>query len=209
MSGIHKNPDSSSTMKSIILSWLDDIPKESPAHLAEPYASKRRRLNMPTPNSSTVSHENNTAHFNMPPTRKLSPFKRSEPANAETPRSKSERSENDLEPSEISSTSGRSSPSKQIRALRHRSDGIEYRELSDFIDKPATLLSLLDDIDDTMEGRGIISPLENIALSQAAKDYNADFRWAAKETSITSQRSATDLVKRPPSKTCCAFRQGG
>ncbi|KAL6410162.1 hypothetical protein AUP68_06574 [Ilyonectria robusta] len=180
MAGIHKNPDSSSTMKSIILSWLDGIPKESPAHIAEPYASKRRRLNLPTPNSSTVSYENNTAHLNMPPTRKLSPFKRSEHGNAETPRSKSDRSENDLEPSEISLTSRRSSPSKQIRALRHRSDGIEYRELSDFIDKPASLLSLLDDIDNTMEGQGIISPSEITALSQAAKDYNADFRWAAK-----------------------------
>ncbi|KAL6399559.1 hypothetical protein AUP68_18109 [Ilyonectria robusta] len=164
---------------SAILSWLDEIPNDCRADTAQPPACKRRRLNPPTPDSSTISYDKDIAFLDMPTSRKASPHKRQEPGGAETPRSKRFRSDIDLEPSELSAASGRLSPSKQLRALRHQPDGIEYRELSDFDNKPASLRSLLKSIDTVMEGQGIVASSHHPALLQAAEDDGDVFDWAA------------------------------
>ncbi|KAH8647010.1 hypothetical protein BGZ61DRAFT_488217 [Ilyonectria robusta] len=168
---------------SAILSWLDEIPNDCRADTAQPPACKRRRLNPPTPDSSTISYDKNIAFLDIPTSRKASPHKRQEPGGAETPRSKRFRSNINLEPSKLSAASGRLSPSKQLRALRHQPDGIEYRKLSDFNNKPASLHSLLKSIDTVMEGQGIVASSHHPALLQAAEDNGDIFNWAASRAS--------------------------
>lgn len=174
--------------KSAIHAWITDCSADSTTSRT----SKRRRLNPRplTPDPSVNSHDNSHAiDCGMSASRRTtSPSKRSEPepgpGGAETtPQSKRFRADIEFAPSEVSlaSASGRQSPSKQIRTLRHQSDGIEYRELSDFTNKPPSLLQILDSIDSVMEGQGILPAAHKDALSQAAKEYQTEFRWAAKE----------------------------
>ncbi|KAI3571339.1 hypothetical protein IWW34DRAFT_709897 [Fusarium oxysporum f. sp. albedinis] len=78
-----------------------------------------------------------------------------------------------------SQVSGQSSPRKQLQSLKLDARGIEFRDLVLFDDKPAELEDLLDAIDLVMEGKGIVSTLQQDALVSASKSSKA-FKWAAR-----------------------------
>ncbi|KAF5698039.1 hypothetical protein FMUND_15215 [Fusarium mundagurra] len=72
-----------------------------------------------------------------------------------------------------SQVSRQSSPRKQLQSLKLDARGIEFRDLVLFDDKPAELEDLLDAIDLVMEGKGIVSTLQQDPLVSASKSSKA------------------------------------
>ena len=95
-----------------------------------------------------------------------------------------------------SQVSSQSSPRKQLQSLKLDARGIEFRDLVLFDDKPAELEDLLNAIDVVMEGKGIISTLQEDALVSASKSSKA-FKWAAQGGDYFSEDR--DLIGHTPS----------
>ncbi|PNP74439.1 hypothetical protein FNYG_12226 [Fusarium nygamai] len=68
-----------------------------------------------------------------------------------------------------SQVSGQSSPRKQLQSLKLDARGIEFKDLVLFDDKPSELEDLLEAIDLVMEGKGIVSTLQQDALISTSK----------------------------------------
>ncbi|EMT73499.1 hypothetical protein NOF04DRAFT_20549 [Fusarium oxysporum II5] len=160
-----------------IQSWLQQIEPAS----KDKHSAKRRRLNPPTPEPSRSGHSMgssrstkrraNDAHDDMEDT-----FETPRPLKLKAPRSESGTSLPSS--SAASSKSGYYSPTKQLRNLEFHPRGVDPRELKDFHNKPASLKTLLQKIDHSSSGFGIL-PLSQRALMDELDDeiYN-DFEWA-------------------------------
>ncbi|KAK2669848.1 hypothetical protein RAB80_015374 [Fusarium oxysporum f. sp. vasinfectum] len=81
-------------------------------------------------------------------------------------------------------------------SLKLDARGIEFRDLVLFNDKPAELEDLLDAIDLVMEGKGIVSTLQQDALVSASKSSKA-FKWAARGGDYFSEDR--DAIRYMPS----------
>ncbi|KAF9771628.1 hypothetical protein IL306_010729 [Fusarium sp. DS 682] len=74
---------------------------------------------------------------------------------------------------------GQTSPRKQLQSLKLDARGIEFKDLVLFDDKLGELEDLLEAIDLVMEGKGIVSTLQQYALISASRS-SKDFKWAAR-----------------------------
>ncbi|EXK24197.1 hypothetical protein FOMG_19062 [Fusarium oxysporum f. sp. melonis 26406] len=147
--------------------WLQQIQTDSTSTPQTRQGPKRRRLNLPTPEAS--QSDNSMA---SPKKHTLTDYD----DEFETPRAsrrmKTPRSESGTSlPStqSASQASGRSSPTKQLRALALNTRGVITRELSAFPNMPATLEALLDKIDLASSGIGI--------LPSSQRTLYRDFKW--------------------------------
>ncbi|KAG5802933.1 hypothetical protein H9Q74_011247 [Fusarium xylarioides] len=148
--------------------WLQQIQTGSTSTPQTRQGPKRRRLNPPTPvasqsdNSMASPKKHNLAdhddEFETPrPSRRI-----------RTPRSESGTSLPSTQ--SASQASGRSSPTKQLRALALNSRGVVTRELSAFPNMPESLDVLLEKIDLASSGIGI--------LPSSQRSIYGDFKWA-------------------------------
>ncbi|KAH6871425.1 hypothetical protein B0T10DRAFT_533563 [Thelonectria olida] len=186
-----------------VLDWLSNISDIDHQPCKRPDAPSRKRRRPLTPdstndnNDSMPTSDDDASH----------PHKRHNAADDMTPRPtrkriQTVRSESDYSlasPSRDSSASQRSgsqSPRKQFHVLRLQADGIIYRDLPQFTNKPTGLRSLLDSIDDGMDGNGIIPSSQQPSLVKAARDYD-EFRWAARGNYYFSDNR--DAVGQTPS----------
>ncbi|EXL64787.1 hypothetical protein FOPG_18962 [Fusarium oxysporum f. sp. conglutinans race 2 54008] len=186
---------------SSVLKWLDEISTKAPIsnhhHDREDAGqAKRRRLNPPTPDPSIAPK------MSVSTTRETSPGKRKGQNDPGTPRSKRSRdllSEVDLPPSEVSvAGSGRLSPSKQFQLLRLQPGGPDFGDLSQFVNKPEKLQSLLTKLDDVMEGFDIISASQQSHVQAAPSLYNDEFDWAKSQTRTHYYSKARDELGPTP-----------
>ncbi|RKK21609.1 hypothetical protein BFJ66_g17506 [Fusarium oxysporum f. sp. cepae] len=147
--------------------WLQQIQTGSTSTPQTRQGPKRRRLNPPTPEASQsgnsmASPKKHTLtdyddEFETPrPSRRI-----------RTPRSESGTSLPSTQ--SASQASGRSSPTKQLRALALNTRGVITRELSAFPNMPAPLETLLDKIDLASSGIGI--------LPSSQRPVYRDFKW--------------------------------
>ncbi|KAI1022145.1 hypothetical protein LB504_007505 [Fusarium proliferatum] len=148
--------------------WLQQIQTGSTSTPQTRQGPKRRRLNLPSPeasqsDNSMASPKKHTLtdhddEFETPrPSRRI-----------RTPRSESGTSLPSTQ--SASQASGRSSPTKQLRALALNSRGVITRELSAFPNMPKPLDSLLEKIDLASSGVGI--------LPSSQRSVYGEFKWA-------------------------------
>ncbi|SPJ87904.1 uncharacterized protein FTOL_12373 [Fusarium torulosum] len=191
-----------------IQEWLQDITNYRNKDIDVERPLKRQRRQHPV----TPDPSEDCRFAEMPPARP-SPTKRQNSQisnnedldNDKTPRPKRARSlRSDSEHSlsshlsyHSSQVSGQSSPRKQLQNLKLDARGIEFRDLILFEDKPSELEDLLDKIELVMEGKGIVSTLQQDALLAASKS-SKDFKWAARGgTYFSADRDAIGHTPSP------------
>ncbi|KAF5026434.1 hypothetical protein F66182_1499 [Fusarium sp. NRRL 66182] len=181
------------TLDQRIQAWLLQIQSASKSipQTSQVPCPKRRRLNPPTPEASQSGHSMASSG------RGLSPAKRratdTQPGfcdydDLDTPRAprrkiRPPRSESGTSlastqsQSQASEKSGYSSPTKQLRALESHTRGVIPKELSVFYNKPARLEALLDQIDISSAGIGILPTSQRTLMTQLDGAIYGDFKW--------------------------------
>ncbi|RYC80879.1 hypothetical protein BFJ63_vAg16227 [Fusarium oxysporum f. sp. narcissi] len=173
-----------------IRAWLRNIPDRHIKDLDIERLPKRQRRQHP----ATPDPSEDCFFAEMPPAQP-SPTKRQNsqsnddenldidrtprPKRARSLRSESEHSLSSHLSYHSSQVSGQSSPRKQLQSLKLDARGIEFKDLVLFDDKPGELEDLLEAIDLVMEGKGIVSTLQQDALISASRS-SKDFKWAAR-----------------------------
>ncbi|KAG5758250.1 hypothetical protein H9Q72_013616 [Fusarium xylarioides] len=193
--------------------WLNQLqttPQSSHRH--KQTTAKRRRLNPSTPDPSESDHgmasrgqSQSRASSKRKTTESPTPY-HDQTDDFETPRPKrklkapNSESGTSLASSEISSRSGYSSPTKQLRDLEFHDRGVVAKELKDFHTKPASLKLLLQKIDRSSAGCAILPTSLRDTMNELDPVLYENFDWT--KDSFTGQFCFSDerdkLGQTPP-----------
>ncbi|KAG7403113.1 hypothetical protein Forpi1262_v018791 [Fusarium oxysporum f. sp. raphani] len=186
-----------------IKSWLRQIePLTKSQHDKHKHCAKRRRLNPPTPDPSQSSRSMGSRRSKRRAIDALDVNNDNDDI-LDTPRPpklQAPRSESGTSLTSSSAASGYSSPTKQLRELKFHPRGVDSRELKDFQNKPASLKTLLQKIDDSVSGFGILPTSQRTCMSELDVKVYDNFEWvkAKPPRDIFFSDDRDDLGHTPP-----------
>ncbi|KAF5689153.1 hypothetical protein FDENT_4517 [Fusarium denticulatum] len=174
------NPRKAMSLDQRIQSWLRRVePVTTSQHVEHKHCAKRRRLNPPTPDPSQTSRSMGSSRSKRRAIVALDANDDNDdtldiprPPNLQAPRSESGTSL-----TSSSAASGYSSPTKQLRELKLHPRGVDSRELKDFQNKPASLKTLLQKIDDSVSGFGILPTSQRTCMAELDIKVYDNFEW--------------------------------
>ncbi|GKU11752.1 unnamed protein product, partial [Fusarium langsethiae] len=186
-----------------IQSWLRQIePVTKSQHDKHKHCAKRRRLNPPTPDPSQSSRSMGSRRSKRRAFDALDVNDDNDDI-LDTPRPpklRAPRSESGTSLTSSSATSGYSSPTKQLRELKFHPRGVDSRELKDFQNKPASLKTLLQKIDDSVSGFGILPTSQRTCMAELDIKVYDNFEWVKTKPprDIFFSDDRDDLGHTPP-----------
>ncbi|PNP59531.1 hypothetical protein FNYG_14929 [Fusarium nygamai] len=197
------NPRKAMSLDRRIQSWIRQIePVTKSQHDTHKHCAKRRRLNPPTPDPSQSSRSMGSRRSKR---RAIDALYANDDNDdiLDTPRPpklQAPRSESGTSLTSSSAASGYSSPTKQLRELKFHPRGVDSRELKDFQNKPASLKTLLQKIDDSVSGFGILPTSQRTCMAELDIKVYDNFEWvkAKPPRDIFFSDDRDDLGHTPP-----------